>query len=175
MNAMGYRSPRSSVLLIEELKKHGFIKKNSDGSYRLIKNMEDGDISRTISIPLVGTVTCGIPILAEENIEALIPVSTSLVQPGGKYFMLKAQGDSMNDAGINDGDLIIIKQQFTAENGQIIVVLIDDEATVKEYQHRGNVVALLPRSTNSSHKPIILDCEFKIQGIVITTISNINV
>ena len=174
MNIMGYKSPRSAVLLIEALEQNGFIEKKSDGTYKLLKDLNNGSTSRTVAVPLVGIVTCGTPILAEENIEAFIPVSTTLLRSGSKYFMLKVQGDSMNNAGINHGDLILVRQQSIAENGQNIVALIDDEATVKEYQHRGEVVILLPRSTNIKHKPIILDCEFQIQGIVVTTIPNIN-
>jgi repressor LexA len=173
MNMMNYKSPRSAVLLMEELEENEFLEKKSDRSYRLLKDLKEGSVGRTVTIPLVGSVTCGTPILAIENIEALITVSTTLAKPGGKYFMLRANGDSMNDAGINDGDLILVKQQSTAENGQNVVALIDDEATVKEFQHRGDVVALLPRSKNKKHKPIILDSEFQIQGIVITAISNI--
>jgi repressor LexA len=115
-------------------------------------------------------VTCGLPMLAEQNIEAWIPVSISLVRPGGKYFLLRAQGDSMNQAGIEDGDLILVKQQPIADNGQKVVALIDDEATVKEFQKRGDVVTLLPRSNNPKHKPIILEYEFQVQGIVIAAI-----
>src|SRR5690606_25049529 len=106
---------------------------------------------QTVQVPLVGTVTCGAPILAQENIEALIQVSTALAKPGSKYFMLKAKGDSMDAAGINDGDFILVKQQPTAENGQRVVALIDDEATVKEFRCSGNIVTLLPRSSNKKH------------------------
>lgn len=75
----------------------------------------------------------------------------------------------------NPGDLMLIRQQSFVENGQKVVALIDDEATVKEFQYKGEVVPLLPRSTNSKHKPIILEREFQIQGIIITTIPNIKI
>jgi len=81
----------------------------------------------------------------------------------------------MNEAGIDDGDLILVKQQPIADNGQKVVALIDDEATVKEFQNKGDVVALLPRSSNKKHKPIILDRDFQIQGVVLTTIPNIEI
>lgn len=138
--------------------------KKADRSYILIKDLIEGESARTVAVPLVGTVTCGTPILAQENIEAMIPVSTRLAKPGSKYFLLRAKGDSMNEAGINDGDLILIKQQPTAINGQYVVALIDDEATVKEYQHRGEYVTLLPRSSSKMHQPIILMQDFQIQG-----------
>lgn len=175
MNLMLYKSPRSAVLLLEELEEKGFVEKKKDGGYRLLKDLEENDVARTVSVPLVGTVTCGSPMLAEENIEAWIPVSVSLARPGSKYFLLRAKGDSMNKAGIDDGDLILVKQQPIADNGQNIVALIDDETTVKEFHRKGEVVALVPKSSNKKHKPIILDRNFQIQGIVVTTIPNIEI
>lgn len=174
MAKMEYKSPRSAMLLMNELEENGFLEKKADGSYKMIKDLSTTDMARTISVPLVGSVACGGPLLAEENIEAYIPVSTSLVKPGSKYFLLRAVGDSMDKAGINPGDLVLVKQQNAAENGQNVVALIDDDATLKEYQHKGNVVALIPRSSNPKHKPIILEREFQIQGIIITSISNVN-
>ena len=175
MNLMLYKSPRSAMLLLEELEERGFLEKKKEGGYRLLKDLEETDVARTVTVPLVGIVTCGAPMLAEENIEAWIPVSISLARPGGKYFLLRAQGDSMNEAGIDDGDLILVKQQPIADNGQKVVALIDDEATVKELQNKGDVIALLPRSSNKKHKPIILDRDFQIQGVVLTTIANIEI
>jgi repressor LexA len=174
MAKMKYKSPRSAMLLMNELEGNGFLEKKVDGSYKMIKDLSTVGMARTISVPLVGSVACGGPLLAEENIEAYIPVSTSLVKPGSKYFLLRAVGDSMDKAGINSGDLVLVKQQNAAENGQNVVALIDDDATLKEYQHKGNVVALIPRSSNPKHKPIILEREFQVQGIIITSISNVN-
>lgn len=174
MAKMEYKSPRSAMLLMNELEDNGFLEKKADGSYKMIRDLSTADMARTISVPLVGSVACGGPLLAEENIEAYIPVSTSLVKSGSKYFLLRAVGDSMDKAGINPGDLVLVKQQNAAENGQNVVALIDDDATLKEYQHKGNVVALIPRSSNPKHKPIILEREFQIQGIIITCISNVN-
>lgn len=173
MNEMGYRSPRSAMLLMDELEKNGFLERKPDGSFRMVKDLSTETMARTVLVPLVGNVTCGAPILAEENIEAMIPISTSLIKGTSKHFLLRAIGDSMNDAGINPGDLMLIRQQKVAENGQKIVALIDDEATVKEFQHKGEVVALMPRSKNHKHKPIILERDFQIQGIVIATIPNL--
>jgi repressor LexA len=175
MNLMAYKSPRSAMLLLEELEEKGFLERKKEGGYRLLKDLEENSMARTVKVPLVGTVACGVPMLAEENIEAWIPVSVSLARPGGKYFLLRAQGDSMNEAGVEDGDLILVKQQQVADNGQKIVALVDDEATVKEFQRKGEVVALIPRSSNKKHKPVILDRNFQIQGIVITTIPNIEI
>jgi repressor LexA len=174
MNEMDYKSPRSAMLLMAELEQNGFLKKKSDSTFQMIKDLATETMARTVAIPLVGSVTCGTPMLAEENVETMIPVSTLLAKPGFKYFLLRANGDSMDKAGINNGDLILVKQQPVADNGQRVVALIDDEATVKEFQRKGDVIALVPQSNNPKHKPIILDYEFQIQGIVIATIPNVN-
>jgi repressor LexA len=108
--------------------------------------------------------------LAEENIEAWIPVSVNLARPGGKYYLLRAHGDSMDKAGIRDGDLLLVRQQPQADNGNKIVALINDEATVKEFHREKNVVVLKPRSKNRRHKPIVLTEDFLIQGVVVSTL-----
>lgn len=81
----------------------------------------------------------------------------------------------MNKAGINDGDLILVRRQSTAQNGDTVVALIDDEATVKEFQHLKNCVVLMPRSSNKNHKPIILTENFQVQGVAVTTIPKLEV
>lgn len=106
------------------------------------------------------------PIFAEQNILDKIPVSIKLVPPPHKYYILKAKGDSMNKKGIKHGDLLLIRQQHTAKNGDIVVALINEEVTVKEYKNLGDAIALIPRSTNPEHKPIILQDDFMIQGVV---------
>lgn len=170
MASMNYKSPRSAMLLMDELVKEGFLQKKEDGSLRLVKDLKEENTAITVPVPLVGTATCGTPILAQENIDAWIPVSVTIAKPGHKYFLLKAKGDSMNNAGINEGDLMLVKQQLTAHNGQIVVALIDDEATVKEFHRSGEYVTLKPNSMNKKHQPIILTRNFHIQGIVIATI-----
>lgn len=128
---------------------------------------------QTVEVPVVGKVSCGDPILAIENIESTIPVSTKLARPPYKYFLLKVKGDSMNLANINDGDFVLVRQQQTAQNKDIIVALIDDEATIKEYNLVDDKVILKPISSNPVHKPIILTNDFKVQGIVVSTIPKI--
>ncbi len=125
----------------------------------------------TKKVPLLGTVACGSPIFAEENIEAQISVSVKLIKPNNKYFLLRASGNSMNDAGIDDGDLVLIRQQQTAQNGDTVVALIDDEATIKEFHYNGKIIVLKPRSKSSKYHPIILTSDFRIQGVVETVIS----
>ncbi|MDO8513104.1 MAG: transcriptional repressor LexA [bacterium] len=167
MKALGYSSPRSAALTIESLIKKGFVKKKANGSLQVTDNFEEKDRTATINIPLVGSVACGAPVLAVENIEALIPVSSKIAHPPYKYFMLKAHGDSMNLSGINDGDFVLIRQQETARSGERVVALIDDEATIKELFITPRAYILLPRSTNKEHKPIVLTRDFRIQGVVV--------
>ncbi len=124
----------------------------------------------TVNIPLLGSIACGTPILAIENIESEIPVSTDLIKGSNKYFLLRASGNSMNEVGINDGDLVLVKQQSTAENGDFVVAVIDDEATIKEFRKNSDAIVLRPRSTEQKHQPIILTRDFRIQGIVVATI-----
>lgn len=126
--------------------------------------------TQTVNIPLLGTIACGTPILAVGNIEAEIPVSTDLIKGSSKYFLLRAKGNSMNEVGINDGDLVLVKQQITAENGDFVVALIDDEATIKEFHKNSDAIVLKPKSTEQKHQPIILTRDFRIQGIVVATI-----
>jgi len=176
MKALEYKSPRSAALIIEELIQKGILKKRSNGELQLIKDIDADSVhARTVDVPLVGIVTCGVPILAHENIEGYIPVSASLAKPGSKYFLLRAKGDSMNKADINDGDLILVRQQSTAKNGDIVVALIDNKATVKEFQHKKNCVVLIPKSNNKNHKPIILTENFQVQGVAVTTITKLEV
>jgi repressor LexA len=167
----GYKSPRTAFLIINDLIEQGWIKRKADGELQFLKDLETrDDHARTVEVPLVGNVACGTPLFAEENIEAYIPVSTVLAKPGGKYFFLRAVGDSMDAVGIEDGDLMLVRQQRQADNGQKVVALIDDEATVKELHREGGVVLLKPRSKNEAHKPIILDQDFIIQGVVVSSL-----
>ncbi|MCL4161396.1 UNVERIFIED_CONTAM: hypothetical protein GTU68_013485 [Idotea baltica] len=126
----------------------------------------ESEYQQTTNIPLLGNVACGHPLFAEENIESEIPVSVELIRKDKNYFILRASGDSMNEAKINDGDLVLIRQEQVAENGNKVVALIDDEATIKEFWKQGNMIVLKPKSTNKIHQPIILTTDFKIQGIV---------
>ena len=122
--------------------------------------------SDTVNITLIGAVACGLPVFAEEHIEAHIAIATELVKTPSDYFLLRASGDSMNTKGIDSGDLLLIKRQYTAETGAIVLALLDDEATVKEFRHNGSTIVLKPHSTNVKHQPIILTTDFKVQGVV---------
>lgn len=172
---LGYKSPRSAALIVEALILNGWIERRADGGWRILKDLEEEPShGRTIEVPLVGTAACGTPLLAEENIEAMIPVSINIARPGYRYFFLRARGNSMDQADINDGDLVLVRQQQTAENGNIVVALIDDEATIKEFKRTPTAVVLTPRSSSGEHVPIILTNEFQVQGVVITAISGLD-
>jgi repressor LexA len=174
MQALEYKSPRSASVVIEQLKEKGILKRRTDGSIQFRDIESEGkERAQTVDVPLLGLVACGKPIFAEENISAVIPVSVKLAKPPHKYFFLRAKGDSMNKEDINDGDMVLIRQQNTAKNGDLVVALIDDEATIKEFYKHGATIILKPCSTNSGHQPIILTNDFQIQGIVITAIPNI--
>lgn len=170
----GYRSPRSAFLLINQLIEKRWLSRRADGSLRLLRDLQTNvSHARTVDVPLVGAVPCGAPMLAEENIEAHIPVSENLARPGAKYFLLRAQGNSMDRSDINDGDLLLVRQQPTATDGDKVVALINDEATVKEFHRGGNAVVLKPRSSDQKHKPIILTEDFTIQGVVVSVLPSI--
>ncbi len=171
MDVLGYKSPRSAALVLNNLIDRGIIRRDEGGALRLLKDPEESKShGRTVNLPLVGIVPCGSPLLAEENIEAMVPVSKSLVHSNHIYFLLRAYGDSMDEVGIKDGDLLLIRQQAIAEEGEKVVALIDDESTVKEFHRGEGVIILKPRSKNKVHQPIILKDDFQIQGVVVAVI-----
>ena len=173
MVKLGYKSSRSVQDIVEKLMNKGFLKKTKTDSLKLTKDTESNSRhAQTVDVPLVGTVSCGTPIYAEENIEAMIPVSTSLAKTTSKYFILRAIGDSMDLAGIDEGDLVLVRRQESADNGEKVVALIDEEATIKEFYKTNEVVVLKPKSSNPDNKPIILTEDFRIQGVVTAVIPN---
>lgn len=167
--AVGYGSPRSVQLMLARLKKRGLLL-YSNGVIKLSAGYPSGMVEQTTEVPLVGSVACGLPSLAEQDHEVMLEVSTKIARPGHTYFVLRARGTSMNKSGIDDGDLVLVRQQATAETGDRIVALINDEATIKHFRREDNLIVLKPNSTDKSHRPIILSDEFVIQGVVVTTI-----
>ena len=108
-------------------------------------------LEQTVSVPLVGRVAAGLPILAQENIEEYLAFPRNLVPDGG-VFALRVTGDSMIEAGIHNGDIAVIQKADTAENGEIVVALIEDEATLKYFYKEKKRVRLEP--ANQAYKPI---------------------
>lgn len=121
-----------------------------------VLNQDDAAIvQKTVNVPLVGKVTAGLPISAVENIEDYYPLPESLVPADDQVFMLEIVGESMIEAGIHDGDFVIVRQQNTANNGDIVVAMTEeDEATVKRFYKENGYVRLQPE--NSSMEPIIV-------------------
>ncbi len=120
----------------------------------------------TAFVPVVGRIAAGGPILAEQQVEAVFPLPRDLVGTG-ELFMLKVVGDSMIDAAICDGDWVVVRQQATAENGDIVAALLDDEATVKTLKRRDGHVWLMPH--NPAYAPILGD-DATIMGKVVTVL-----
>lgn len=157
--------------MVEKLIEAGYLARQAGRALVLVRDLpETSDHERTVEVPLVGNAACGRPLLAEENLEAQIPVSEQLATPGHRYFLLRALGDSMNRVGIEEGALVLVRQQPDAENGETIVALINDEATIKQFWRKENVVVLKPQSSNPDHQPIVLSENFRIQGKVVATI-----
>lgn len=113
------------------------------------------DLKSQHRIPILGRISAGMPLYAEQNIEGY---TLTDLNGGAEYFALRVSGDSMNAIGINDGYLIIVRRQDEVENGEVAVVMVGDEdATVKRFYASDNTVTLLPQSTNPIHKPQIYD------------------
>lgn len=165
-----YASPRSVQLLLGRLEKRGLLS-YSKGIIRLTPSKASDWMSdRTVDVPLVGSVACGFPSLAEQDFEALIPISTRIAKPGHTYFLLRATGSSMNKSGIKDGDLLLVREQSTAADGEKVVALINDDATVKHIYHKDGVIVLKPNSTKKEYKPIVLTEDFIVQGVVVAVL-----
>ena len=165
---LGIRSTSTVHVYLERLEKNGFIRRDPTKP-RAIEVLEDTAFSskkEVVDVPIVGQVTAGKPILAVENIEDTFPIPAEKL-PNGYVFMLKVKGDSMIEAGILDGDYVIVKQQPHAENGDIVVALIGDEATVKRFYKEKDHIRLQPE--NRYMDPILVR-ELTILGKVIGVI-----
>ncbi len=173
MRLMGYRSPQSISRILQRLQDWGFIRRNGEGRIQLLKGaVSHCDNAVTVDVPLVGSAPCGAPLLAEQNVECFIPVSVELAAPPHAYFLLRTTGDSMNLAGIQDGDLVLVRKQVVADSGERVVALVDGQATIKRLRKERGVVLLEPQSTNKRHRPIIAHADFRVQGVVVTAVPN---
>lgn len=127
------------------------------------------DSERSVRVPVLGSVACGIPKLAEENIEEYIKLPVSIFGTGD-FFILHANGDSMVDAGIDDGDLVLVRKQNTAQYNQIVVALVEDEATLKRFRPQKDCIILHPENENYSDI-VVSDCI--IQGVAVKVLKDI--
>ncbi|NLO21635.1 MAG: transcriptional repressor LexA [Syntrophomonadaceae bacterium] len=163
--AVGLKSSSTVHAHLVHLEEMGLLKKDPSKPRTVIpvENQNVSMVSDTTFLPVVGTVAAGTPILAEQNIDGHMPIPSEFVH-SGISFILKVKGDSMIEAGIFDGDFIIVREQPDANNGDIVVALLEDEATVKRlYKHRDHLEL---RPENSSMQPIITN-EAQIVGKVL--------
>jgi repressor LexA len=154
--AVNLKSTSSVHSHLETLEKNGYIRRDPTKP-RAIEICDDNfQMVRTemVSLPVIGQVAAGQPILAEQNIESYFPVPADIV-PTGESFVLKVKGDSMINVGIYNGDQIFVKSCQTASNGDTVVALIDDSATVKTFYKENGHIRLQPE--NDSMEPIIVD------------------
>lgn len=195
-DAVGLKSLSSVTHQLHQLERAGFMRRDpkrsrtiellidnsssdtsdepSDGQQVSYGNHSDDNVSYdnvtpigdAALVPLVGRIAAGIPITADQQVEEVFPLPRQLVGHG-ELFMLKVVGDSMIDAAICDGDWVVIRSQKTAENGEIVAAMLDDEATVKVFRQRDGHTWLLPR--NSNFEPILGDYA-QILGKVVTVL-----
>ena len=163
--AVHLKSTSSVHSHLETLERNGYIRRDPTKP-RTIEIIDDSfNLTRreVVNVPLVGTVAAGLPLLAEENIENYFPIPVEML-PNKEVFMLRVKGDSMIEAGIYDGDQVIVERSATAANGEKVVALVEDSATVKTFYKEKGHYRLQPE--NSSMEPIIVD-EVTILGKVI--------
>lgn len=165
--AVKLKSTSSVHSHLETLEKNGYIRRDPTKP-RAIEIIDDNfNLTRreVANVPMVGRVAAGEPILAVENVESYFPIPTEYM-PNAEAFMLKVKGESMINAGIFDGDNVLVEKCNTARNGDIVVALVDDSATVKTFYKEANHIRLQPE--NDSMAPIIVDnCEIlgKVFGV----------
>lgn len=163
MRALNLGSLATVQRYVRALQKSDRLEVTNTGNIQPLPQLEEG--SRTV-IPLIGEIACGEPIFAVENIEESYAFPKSLFGDG-ELFMLRAKGNSMIDAGINKGDLVVLRRQTTADDGEIVAALIDGEATLKRLFHRDGKIVLHPE--NKRMKDIVLDsCD--VQGVLVSCI-----
>ena len=157
---------------LQALKKKGYLTTEKHKSRGIRPQIENGE---TVNIPLVGNVACGTPFLAEENIEAYVPVDRKKIKgETSNYFFLRAVGDSMDLAGIDNGDFVLVKKTNYAEPGSRIIALIGNEATIKKYTIEKGAIKLMPESSNPKNKPLYFFEDIIIQGTVYDVFKNNN-
>ncbi len=166
-SALGLSSPSTVHVHLNALESKGLIKRDPLKSRSIVltypldeeevqEEVSVPSFSKIIDVPLIGDVAAGTPILAEENVRDTISLPVDIVGDSAS-FMLSVHGESMIEAGINDGDYVVVKSQPVANNGDIVVAMIDDGATVKRFYKEQNYIRLQPE--NSSMEPIITtDC-----------------
>ena len=169
MEAFDIASTNGVRTTLAALEKKGYIKRHPmlSRGIELTDYIERDVPAEVREVPVIGRVAAGEPILAAENVESTVAVDTSFVTTDN-VFALKVEGDSMQNAGILDGDYVFARQQEAANQGDIVVAVIGEEATVKRYFQDGNGVRLMPE--NESYQPILVDPgheSFRIAGKIV--------
>lgn len=162
----------SASRYLSEMEARGLIRK-SGSFYGIETNAMQKAMKNVSELPIVGNIACGTPILAEENIESYLTISGDFLG-AGEFFALRAKGDSMIKAGINDGDIIIIKKQSAADEGQIVVAMVDDgDCTLKRYfiDRRKKRIRLHPE--NDDMEDMYYD-KVEIQGVAVKIVKDIH-
>ncbi|MDR1375015.1 MAG: transcriptional repressor LexA [Treponema sp.] len=137
---------------VEALKKKGYVKSGGKRSRTMELIKKDEEAESFVAVPLLGSVAAGFPILAEENLDGSIPIHHSVLRKNHQYFALKVRGDSMEEAGIIDGDTAVIEKQDTVPDGTIVVAVVDEAVTLKRFYKESNRIRLEP--ANSKYLPI---------------------
>lgn len=168
---IGVKSPSTAHFHLERLESKGFIKRGDEGEIELIESSRP-ELGPT-SVPLVGVIAAGMPIEAIERGPVMIDIPSSMIAGRGEVYCLEVNGDSMIEDHICDGDMVVIRKQDTANDGETVVALLDDgTATLKRYRRlKSGKVMLIP--ANSTLKPITLD-GVDIQGKVIGVIRELH-
>ena len=156
---------------LAELRSGGQINYASERRRNLMTPTAQKQKTKTVRVPVLGTVSCGIPKFAEECIECYVQLPTEIFGEG-EFFLLRTNGDSMIEAGIDDGDLVLIRQQSTADIGQIVVALVEDEATLKRYYPEPEKQRIRLHPANAALKDIyVRSCI--IQGVAVKVVKNL--
>lgn len=170
-DALGLSSPSTVHSHLSTLVRLGYLRRDPSKprAIEVVDQSETGlPHSPTRDVPLVGAIAAGSPILADEQIEDVFSLPETLVGQG-RVFMLSVKGDSMIDAGILDGDFVVVRQQATADNGEIVAALVDgEEATVKRLEKRSDTVVLHPE--NASMEPMVFESGVQILGKVVSVL-----
>jgi len=149
---------------LKALEKKGYIRRVGKRAIEIVNALGKTALIATREVPILGKVAAGKPLLSEENIEGVITIPDDM--GSGKTFALQVKGDSMIDAGILDGDRVIVKQQGTAENGEIGCAVINGEATLKRFFKKDGVITL--KAENEKYAPIVVsEGEFRIAGRIV--------
>ena len=167
---LGLGSTRTVLRYLRWLEDEGDIERWTGArGVRALRN--DTSRVQTRSVPIVGAAPAGPLMLAEQNVDGWVLMPKTIVRTGSEYFLLRVRGNSMNKAKVGDeriehGDLVLVRQQATANDGDIVVALIDGEVTIKRFVKGSGYYVLKPDSTDGKHRPIIIDRDFNIQGLV---------